>query len=187
MLSYFSDISATTWLTTAAIVIGPISAVQIEKWLEVRREATRRRLELFRTLMLHRAAPLAPDNVAALNSIELVFSGKQFQDVRARWKTLLSHFNDHPRAELPNFREALIVWRSKTNDLTSNLLQEMGERLGFDFDDVEIQKGTYFPQAFVDQEAANNIIRDGVVKIIMGQDQLNVRVAMDDEHRGQSR
>ena len=170
-------------LTIAAIVIGPIAAVQIEKRLEARRERSRLRTDLFKTLMVHRASPLAHENVAALNSITMVFHGKRFERVRSRWRTLLNHFGAHPDPNLSRFNEALVVWTAKRNELTGELLQEMGRSLGFDFDDVEIQSGSYFPQGHGSQDLENQIIREGAVRILTGDQPLNVRVVADDGQR----
>ncbi|MGE0622003.1 MAG: DUF6680 family protein [Pseudomonadales bacterium] len=182
MWEWLGSVTATSWLTIIAIVIGPIAAVQIEKYLEARREKTRRRMDVFRTLMLSRATTLAPDNVAALNSIDLIFEGTKYKPVRDKWRTLLSHFEDTPSdVNHPNFQQAMIVWTNRTNDLTGQLLQEMGNKLGYDFGDVDIKKAIYYPRAFGDQEAENRLIRAGAVRILTGQQQLQVRTIVDDE------
>ena len=179
MFEWLSTVSGTSWLTMAAIVIGPIAAVQIEKRLEAGREKKRLRLELFKTLMVHRASLTSYENVAALNSINLVFDGKRFHTVRTRWKSLLSHFNERVNPRQPGYEQAMAVWTAKTTELTGELLREMGERLGFEFDDVDIRKGAYFPIAHEDQQAANNLIRDRLVRILAGDGHLNVRIVAD--------
>lgn len=179
MFEWLGSISGTSWLTIAAIVIGPIAAVQIEKRLEAGREKRRLRLELFKTLMVHRASPLAYENVVALNSINLVFEGKRFQSVRARWKSLHSHFNERVDPQMRGFEQALAVWNVRTIELTGELLREMGDNLGFQFDDVDIRKGAYSPIAHEDQEVANTLIRDRLVRILGGEEHLNVRIVAD--------
>ena len=174
-------------LTIAAILIGPIAAVQIEKRLEARRERTRRRTELFKTLMVYRASPLAHDHVAALNSIELVFDGRKYSGVRARWRALRSHYNDYPDPNQAHYQEDLAVWIAGRVNLTGELLQEMGTRLGFEFDEVDIRKGVYAPVGHADHELANNLIREGLARILTGTEQLNVRVVVDEAEQDQSR
>ena len=73
------------------------------------------------------------------------------------------------------------MWNVKTTELIGELLQEMGERLGFQFDDVEIRKGACSPIAHEDQETANNLIRYRLVRILGGEECLNVRVVADNE------
>lgn len=181
MWEWLGSVTATSWLTIIAIVVGPIAAVQIEKYLEGRREKTRRRMDVFRTLMVNRATPLAPDNVAALNSIDLIFEGDKFKTVRGKWRTLLSHFEDHPKGDQQNYEQAMIVWTNRNNDLTGQLLQEMGKTLGYDFGDVDIKKAIYYPRGLGDQETANLLIRNGLVRLLTGNQELHVRTIVNDE------
>jgi hypothetical protein len=56
-----------------AVLLGPILAIQAEKFLHSRRERRQRKLEVFRTLMANRAAGLSPAHVEALNRIDIEF------------------------------------------------------------------------------------------------------------------
>ena len=60
----FSDI-----VIAGATLLGPIFAVQAQKWLEAGREKKARMLAIFRTLMATRAALLSQAHVEALNSV----------------------------------------------------------------------------------------------------------------------
>jgi len=64
------------WLTLLAIVLGPIAAVQAQKWIERATEEKRQRLLIFRTLMRTRGNIVSREHVDALNMIPLVFSKK---------------------------------------------------------------------------------------------------------------
>ena len=46
-------------LTVLAIVIGPLLALWLQRLAEARREKRQAKLWVFRTLMMHRATPLA--------------------------------------------------------------------------------------------------------------------------------
>ena len=48
--------SISEWITVAAIICGPILAVQAQKWIETAREKRNRRLNVFKRLMATRAA-----------------------------------------------------------------------------------------------------------------------------------
>ena len=63
------------WLVILAIIIAPILAVQIQKFMDHRKEEKERKMHVFRTLMATRAAPLSPLHVEALNMIDIVFWG----------------------------------------------------------------------------------------------------------------
>lgn len=59
----------------AAVILGPILAVQVQKRIEKLREKWGRKNHLFQILMSTRASRLSPDHVQALNMIDLVFYG----------------------------------------------------------------------------------------------------------------
>src|SRR5207244_804584 len=62
-------------LTIAAIYLGPIAALKIQRRLDDERESKRRKLEIFKVLMSNRATPLSPAYVQALNLIDVEFTG----------------------------------------------------------------------------------------------------------------
>ena len=74
-------------LTIVAIIIGPILAVQAEKFLQRNRDNRYRRLNIFKTLMATRGSSLSFSHVEALNRIDLEFSdNKKYDKVIAAWK-----------------------------------------------------------------------------------------------------
>jgi hypothetical protein len=48
-------------LSVVAVLLSPLLAVQVQKWLEQYREKRTRKIALFETLMATRAARLSPD------------------------------------------------------------------------------------------------------------------------------
>ena len=71
--------------------IGPVAAVQAQKWIERSREKGDRKLRVFQTLTMTRAARAASiEHVQALNLIDLYFDGKGKDDkaVREAWASL---------------------------------------------------------------------------------------------------
>jgi hypothetical protein len=74
-------------------ILGPILAVQAEKWIERIREENRERKLVFFTLMRTRNQILSREHVDALNAIPLVFrkKNKQHDEVRRRWDLLMTH------------------------------------------------------------------------------------------------
>jgi cytochrome bd-type quinol oxidase subunit 1 len=63
------------WLIVASTLLGPILAVQAQKWVEVFRERRGRKLWVVQQLMATRAARVSAEHVQALNMIDLVFYG----------------------------------------------------------------------------------------------------------------
>ena len=61
-------------LMIIAVLLAPVVAVQVQKWLELFREDRARKLWIFKTLMATRAATVSPEHVQALNMIDLELS-----------------------------------------------------------------------------------------------------------------
>lgn len=161
-------------LTIAAIVCGPIIALQIQRKLDRGREALNRKLWVFKTLMSFRATALAPSFVQALNLIDVEFNGDNEKEkaVRNAWKVLLDHYYDLNRAKEPN-SDALT---EKSTQLRANLLMAMGRCLGYDFDEVLVKKGSYYPTGLGDVEAEQHAIRRGVLNVLSGRGRIPVGV-----------
>src|ERR1700722_12985746 len=103
------------WITVAAIVLGPILALLTQRGLDHIREKKHRRLLLYMTLMSTRATGVAPDHVNALNSIDVVFSDKNDQEVRDAWHKVLAHLGADANTA---------GWQEKLNDLKVDLFRE---------------------------------------------------------------
>jgi len=159
-------VKATDLAIVFATLLGPILAVQAQKWLERRRERNARRLALFRTLMATRAARLAPDHVRALNGIPLEFYGtkKRLKRIRDAWKVYFAHLSSQHAPENAQ------SWQQKSDDLFLDLLRELADFLGYDeFNPVELGKEVYSPQAHLALEADNLAIRQGLAALLKGQ------------------
>jgi hypothetical protein len=64
------DLKASDCAIVAATLMGPVLAVQAQKWVEWATDRRRRRFSIFNTLMVTRGTRLDFDHVRALNSIE---------------------------------------------------------------------------------------------------------------------
>jgi len=62
-------------LMVLATIVGPIAAVQAQKWVERARASVQRQEWVFITLMATRQDKLGQEHVRALNSIDLAFYG----------------------------------------------------------------------------------------------------------------
>ena len=104
--------TSTDILTITAIILGPILAVQAEKFLERKREQKNRRLSVFKTLMATRGSVLSTAHVEALNRIDLEFSeDKKFKKVITSWKEYFDNLLQKAEAE-----EQLIVWSTRNEE-----------------------------------------------------------------------
>lgn len=168
----FIEITITNWVMIFAVIAGPILAVQIQKYIEGKREAKERKIRVFKDLMSTRASTLAHQHVVAINLVGLEFQGKEFSKVVNAWKTYLDHLGSYP-----NDDESMAkIWGEKRNDQLSDLLYEMGISLGFEFDKVHIKKAGYIPKGYTDREEEQTFIRHAVADLLLGKRDLPMKV-----------
>jgi len=157
-----------------ATLVGPVVAVQLQKYLERWREGNQRRENLFKTLMSTRAARLSLNHVAALNMIDIEFPAtrKRFKKVRSAWKAYRSHLDESDPEDL----QVRALLYAKREDLFTDLLYEMGSALEFDFDKTQIGKDVYSTVYQGKVEADQETIRTKLVEILTGRATLPMKV-----------
>lgn len=161
----------TNILTIAAILLAPLVAVQVQKWLEVFREERGRKLWIFKTLMATRAANVSPDHVQALNMIDLEFRGRRYKKVTDAWKAYLDHLASFPKEEDETEQKR---WGENRVDRLASLLIEMGKSLGYEFDEVHVKKSVYAPEAHSQIENENTLVRRGLIRVLYGEASLRM-------------
>ncbi len=159
-------------LSIIAIITGPLIALGLQRRAEDRREKRQARLWVFRTLMMHRATPLAYSYVQALNLIDVVFNSesKREKTVRTGWKILLNHLTkDQGR---PDFGDV-------NRTLTAKLLADMGLCLGYDFDEVYLKEHAYQPIGHGTVEEEQHAIRKLQLQVLQGVRRIPVAIFPD--------
>jgi hypothetical protein len=164
----FLSVSLESWLTIAAIIIGPLAALLIQKYLEDRRAQVDRRVKIFRDLMANRASRMSAPYVAALNGIETEFFGQT--RVLEAWRNL----NDHLYTPWKDNESA--QWNDRTTERLNKLLHEMGESLGYHFDEVTLKRNVYYPAGWSTIELEQTQLRQAAVKVFEGEKPLRVEV-----------
>lgn len=145
----FLSISLEGWLTMAALVIGPVAALFIQKRLDDRRAKIDRKIKIFRDLIANRANRLSPQYVQALNGIETEFYGDK--KVIGAWRALLEHlYTPEPSDEVERGQ-----WLDRINERLTDLLCEMAEQLGYRFDRVDLKRYAYYPTRWNTVELEN--------------------------------
>lgn len=160
-----------------AVILGPILAVQAQKWIESWKRAKERKLWVFKTLMATRGTPVSPSHVEALNVIDLEFSEKDPKEksVLEAWKIYHSHLYDVPRNyEDTSYQSKMEVWDAKRKECLVDLLYAMSQTLGYSFGKVQLEKGAYIPQAHVNLESELALLRRGLLDIVFGKRPLPV-------------
>ena len=182
MIETLEAIKFVEWLTIVAIVLGPVAAVQAQKWLERQKEHRSRQLYIFRILMATRATRLAPDHVTALNMIDMDFSEKRKKEkpvVRA-WRVLLDQFGKYPNSkDYQNQSEYLSVFltaSTKADEYFVDLLFEMSKCLGYDFEKIHIRNGCYAPTGHAEQENDQRLVRKGLIGMFEGKIPMSMNV-----------
>ena len=158
------------WVTIAALLCGPVLAVQAQKWIETAREKRNRRLNVFKKLMATRGAQLSPGHVEALNMNDLEFAGrgKKNEAVRTRWKEYLDHLCSLP-PDPEQQKQLLPTWIQRKDDLLAELLCEMGSAVGYKFDKVQVLRGIYAPQGHANWELETQLLRRFLIELLAGQ------------------
>lgn len=147
-----------------AILLGPILAIQIQKWIERRKDDNARKTDIFKTLMATRGTVLSPYHVEALNRIDLEFSNEtKYQKVISAWKEYFDNLSKKTET-----KEETIVWNDRNVELLANLLFEMGRALGYNFDKALIKRNWYTPVGHGVIENENNLIRKGLLDVLNG-------------------
>ena len=148
-------------LTIAAIIIGPIVALWLQRISERRRDRRNRKLIIFKELMATRATRLNPRHVDALNAIEVEFSDRSSKSVLEAWRLYLDHLGNDDMEDIRR-------WTDKGNDLLTDLLYEMSRVLQYDFSKVTLKKNVYSPKAHGDLESDQYLLRKYIVEMMAG-------------------
>ena len=159
--------------TLAAIIIGPVLSVQISRLLDRKKNQKDGKLAVFKSLMRTRASTLSTAHVEALNMIDVEFHGGSRKDkaVISAWKLYLDNLGDTITPD-----DIKIARRS---ELFVDLLHMMATSLDYDFDKEHIKNTSYVPQAYIDIENEQLLLRRGVIGLLDGKLVLPVKLVSD--------
>ena len=159
-------ISSASWIgivSVLAIVAGPIIAVQLQKWIERRRDSQNTKLWVFRELMATRGTRLSPRHVEALNAIELHFSSETPAEKKVvdAWELYFEALNRSPADAA-----ALQAHFQRRDDLFYELLFEMSQFFGLAHNKTAIRRNIYTPIAHGQLEDENERIRQAFLRAL---------------------
>jgi hypothetical protein len=163
----FVGIKLEAWLTILAIILGPLLAFEAQRWRDKRRERRNRKLEIFRKLVMTLKAPMNPNHVDAINSIQVEFYAKKGSDKKVldAWRLYVSHLNQ-PVGQ----GDQAARWIQKKFDLLVELVYLIGQSLGYgDIDRTAIRDDTYFPKGYADTEEESQRMRKAWLEVLNGQ------------------
>ncbi|MFC6670154.1 DUF6680 family protein [Marinobacterium aestuariivivens] len=164
------DMATKDWVTVGAVLLGPVLAVQAQKFLEALRERRSRRLTIFKTLMSTRAERLSKEHVQSLNMIDIEFYGRRILGTRYQMPTeknvtnAWKNYNDHlnRRSEY----DSVDSWVRDGDTLCTKVLYQMSVALGYDFDEVQLKRDCYRPEAHVNIENAQLDVLTGFASVL---------------------
>jgi hypothetical protein len=164
-------VNAFQWIMVAAMLLGPILAVQIQKFLEARRELHRTRMNLFHTLMQTRGNRRDPAHVQALNSIDLLFH--KDKNVVDAWRIYHDHLTSLDQSPSDAQRDQ---WVKRDEDYLVELLAALSRVLGYDFDTLRLKRAIYAPSANAEHQSDSEMIRRSLADILSGKQTIPVRL-----------
>lgn len=169
------------WAIVTATLLGPILAVQAQKWIERATERRRRKHWIFETLMATRATRLDPTHVRALNQIDLDFAPQKIFGIpihRGNDKAALKAWREY--ADILNEQHedesALKAWLQRADDAFTSLMFAIAKAQGHSIDKPQIRRGIYSPKAFSDSERRQLMIQDSLARILEGHSSLKMEV-----------
>jgi hypothetical protein len=156
------------WLMIIAVLVGPIIAVQLIRYLDSQKEVNERKIIIFKTLMATRAYNISWAHVEALNRIDLEFdrNNKKEKAVIAAWKEYLDL--------LGNSSIGAEQWTIKRIDLLVELLYKMSQVLNYDFDKTHIKNSSYAPRVHGITEDEQIALRRGLLEVLEGKRQIPI-------------
>jgi hypothetical protein len=167
-------IEAKDWITVAALVIGPVSAVIITLWYQQRTEKQAAKQRLFAALMSQRKSnPPNFEYVNALNLIDVVFQDDHA--VVEKWRELYDELNHQPPAQ--------VNW-TRVGHLKIDLLSNMATSLGYRrLRQTDIDR-FYQPQAHAAQGALSQELQTEFLRVLKDTQSLQAVAKSSDKSAG---
>ena len=164
------------WLVVAATVIGPVAAVQAQKWVERSQAKHAVKEEIFRTLMATRAARVSPEHVRALNMIDIAFYGVRrfgihFQSsmekaVTRAWRDYFESLNADASTFTEDQKQRMADMQL---DKFMTLLGTIALAQNYDFEQVDLRRRLYSPIAHANFESQSEAARAALVQVLTGE------------------
>lgn len=173
------------WLMVLAILLAPLVAVQVQKYIELIVEKYRRKGNIFYALMASRGRSLDPEHVKALNRIDIDFYGWKIfgfryqsssdKEVQNAWKIYLNHLSIPIDLYKVSVEEGK-AWTEKSQNLFTELLYKIVKSLRYKFDKEYIQQSSYMPRIYGEIEQDNLAIRRAEIEVLSGRKPLSMNV-----------
>ena len=156
--------NAVALATISAILLGPLFAILVARYLDRLRADKARKLAIFRTLMLTRGLPRDREHVGALNLVEVEFI--DHQDVVDAWKAYLDNLGE---ALLPIEQKVRYDTTTRKRDaLLTKLIDTIAKTLNIKVAQLDILDGNYVPPDWIDDDWEQRLVRRGLINVLYG-------------------
>ena len=171
-----ADTTIFAWFTILAIVLGPIIAVRLTRYLDERKEKRERKFNIFRTLMATRSQNLSWSHVEALNLIEVEFGStkKTEKAVIDAWKEYHDLLNRPANSDR---------WGDTRIALLSELLFAMARYFDYSFNKTDIKNFSYSPQAYADIDNEQTQLRQKMLEVLDNKRKIPMSVTVENPGR----
>jgi len=177
------ELKISDYAIVVATLMGPVLAVQAQKWIEWATDQRRRRYSIFNTLMVTRGTRLDFDHVRALNSIDLEFrpTGLSWLNHKQKekdhsaietWRLYAQHLNKP--CDFSN-DAARIAWNVESDRLFIDLLMNMAIAVGVKVERERLQ-GVYHPSGHFEREVAQLKVLSNAAMVFSGEKALKMAV-----------
>lgn len=167
--------------TIIAVVLGPILAIQVDRRLQRMRDKKMRKMDIFRKLMMTRAAPVAINHIDALNLIEAEYDSRKASDkaVLDRWREHWDHLNTKQGLS----EGERTAWEKTRAELLAGLLLAMSDYLKLGIDRSILKRASYYPEYYGNAETEGIALRKAAIAVFEGKQGLKVEVSEVGETR----
>ncbi len=180
-------------LIIVATLLGPVVAVQVQKYLEWRGASKSRKQAVFEALMTTRNSAMSMEHVRALNMIEISFYGrgpgrrKRTEDaVLSAWSYYLAFLNDvGTRISSASIAEKFITPAEvdRRVDLFVELLSAIASDLNYNFERATFKPTrAYMPQAHGDAEERAEAISAAALDVLTGRAAITTKIQLPPDY-----
>lgn len=150
-------------LTLVAIIVGPIVGVYVTRLIDKNREKRDRQFAVFHELMRTRKVKLSLEHVSALNVVQIEFYG--CDKIVTAYQVYIQQLN----TPLPKDPEAIDHRFKDWDDTFFTLLREIGDHLGYRLDKRDLDRFSYAPMGWGNDEAQTRLFRQLMIEVLRGE------------------
>jgi polysaccharide pyruvyl transferase WcaK-like protein len=143
-----------------AIIMGPIIAISMTRYLDKKRDIEQRKFQIFKELMVTRTTQINPEHVKALNAIEIEFYNDE--KVINAWKKYFDTLHERLDPD-PNMNLAFSL---RKQQVFARLVHAIAVHLKINIEQLDILAGGYAPQGWANDENEQREIRRRFLKLL---------------------